>query len=208
MKQCAGKNVYKNKMLPSSYDFLPHIHYSSFSFSGKLIDFPIQIQRRLVGMLWGHSVTTWTRWGGRGSKMSVFVHAQGINLSTQGKKRQKSVHVVVECPLWWSTMGPVHFEVAFKFMCRCNSSIYFLFFQVLVNQWKIRWFNSRYLDENAKWVLSHFERLVGTKWIHARTTDTWWLDPKFSTAQNHITVPNKKSCKMYENLSFLQKKMA
>ena len=31
-------------------------------------------------LLWGHSITTWTRWGGegRGSKMSVFVHAQGI----------------------------------------------------------------------------------------------------------------------------------
>ena len=31
-----------------------------------------------------HSITTWTRWGGRGSKNVCFVYAQGINLSTQG----------------------------------------------------------------------------------------------------------------------------
>jgi hypothetical protein len=31
---------------------------------------------------------------------------------------------------------------------------------------------------------------------HPRTTDT---------AQNNITIPNKKSCMMYENLSILQK---
>ena len=31
---------------------------------------------------------------------------------------------------------------------------------------------------------------------HQRTTDT---------AQNNIPIPNKKSCKMYENLSILQK---
>ena len=30
--------------------------------------------------------------------------------------------------------------------------------------------------------------------------------PKFSTAQNHIPNPNRKSCKIYENLNFLQKK--
>ena len=40
-----------------------------------------------------------------------------------------------------------------------------------------------------------------------RTTDPWWLDPKFSTAQNHTPDPNRKSCKMYKNRSFLQKKM-
>ena len=39
-----------------------------------------------------------------------------------------------------------------------------------------------------------------------RTMDTWWLNPKFPTAQNHIPNPNRKFCKMYENLSFLQKK--
>ena len=33
--------------------------------------------------------------------------------------------------------------------------------------------------------------------------DAWWLDPKFSTI--HITIPNRKSCKMYENVSCLQK---
>ena len=39
---------------------------------------------------------------GGGSKMSVFVHAQGIKLSTQrggGKKWQNYVNVVFECPL-------------------------------------------------------------------------------------------------------------
>ena len=39
----------------------------------------------------------------------------------------------------------------------------------------------------------------------SRIMDKWWLDPKFSTAQIHIPIPNRKSCQMYENLSFLQK---
>ena len=30
-----------------------------------------------AGDIRGHSITTWTSWGG-GQKMSVFVHAQGI----------------------------------------------------------------------------------------------------------------------------------
>ena len=34
----------------------------------------------------GHSITTWTRWGGRGSKMSVFVHAQGIRTVYAGEE--------------------------------------------------------------------------------------------------------------------------
>ena len=41
--------------------------------------------------------------GGGGQKMSVFVHAQVIKTVHAGeggvKKRQNSVHVVVECPL-------------------------------------------------------------------------------------------------------------
>ena len=40
--------------------------------------------------------------GGGGQKMSVFVHAQGIKTVHAGggvKEWQKSVHVVVECPL-------------------------------------------------------------------------------------------------------------
>ena len=40
--------------------------------------------------------------GGEVQKISVFVHAHGIKLSTQGrgvKKWQNSVNVVVECPL-------------------------------------------------------------------------------------------------------------
>ena len=40
---------------------------------------------------------------GRGQKISVFVHAQGIKTVHAGgggvKKLQNSVHVVVECPL-------------------------------------------------------------------------------------------------------------
>ena len=37
-----------------------------------------------------------------------------------------------------------------------------------------------------------------------RTTNVWWLGPKFSTAQIHTPIPNRKSCKIYENLSLLQ----
>ena len=50
--------------------------------------------------LGGHSIVNYVdKMRGAGSKMSVFVHAQGIKLSTQGsgvKKWQNSVHVVVE----------------------------------------------------------------------------------------------------------------
>ena len=46
------------------------------------------------------------------------------------------------------------------------------------------------------------------QWARARTTNTWWLDPKFSTAQKHIPITNRKSCEMYENLSFFSEKMA
>ena len=44
------------------------------------------------------------------------------------------------------------------------------------------------------------------------TTDPWWLDLKFLTAQIPILIlipipiPNRKSCKMNENLSFLKRK--
>ena len=39
--------------------------------------------------------------GGGGQKKSVFVHTQGIKTVNAGgvKKWQKSVHVVVECPI-------------------------------------------------------------------------------------------------------------
>ena len=43
-------------------------------------------------------------------------------------------------------------------------------------------------------------------WVKPRTTDTWWLDLKFSTTQIHLPIPNWKSFKAYENLSFMQKK--
>ena len=48
--------------------------------------------------------------GGGGQKMSVFVHAQGIKTVHAGggvKKCQKSVHVVVECPLLSSRINGV-----------------------------------------------------------------------------------------------------
>ena len=37
-----------------------------------------EYQVKMQSPQWGHSITTWTRWGGRDQKMSVFVHAQGI----------------------------------------------------------------------------------------------------------------------------------
>ena len=62
--------------------------------------------RNVTFLFWigGNSITTWTRWGGkgRGSKKSVFVHAQSIktvHAEGGGQKWQNSVHVVVECPL-------------------------------------------------------------------------------------------------------------
>ena len=50
--------------------------------------------------------------------MSVFVHAQGIKLSTQGggvKKWQNSVHVVVECPLTINLSLDLHAELSLDF---------------------------------------------------------------------------------------------
>ena len=41
-------------------------------------------------------------------------------------------------------------------------------------------------------------------WFNTRTTDAW-LDPKFSTAQSHIPIPNRKFCKLYEHFSFFRK---
>ena len=35
-------------------------------------------KKHVTQCLRGHSITTWTRWGGRGQKMSVFVRAEGI----------------------------------------------------------------------------------------------------------------------------------
>ena len=40
----------------------------------------------------------------------------------------------------------------------------------------------------------------------SKITDIWRLDPNFSTAPNHIPIPNRKSCKMYEKLAFCRKK--
>ena len=38
-------------------------------------------------LIWGHSITTWTRWGGKGSKSSVFVYTQGIKTVRGGIKK-------------------------------------------------------------------------------------------------------------------------
>ena len=56
---------------------------------------------KILTLVRGHSLTTWTRWGGRESKKSVFVHAQGIttvHAGGGGGGMLNSVHVVVECP--------------------------------------------------------------------------------------------------------------
>ena len=37
----------------------------------------------------GHSISAWTRWGGMGQKMSVFVHSQGIKTVQTGSVGQK-----------------------------------------------------------------------------------------------------------------------
>ena len=65
---------------------------------------------------WGHLITMSTRWG-RGSKMSVFVHYQGIITVHAGrvKKWQNSVYVVVECPL--ATYTNEIFQVLFFVPC-------------------------------------------------------------------------------------------
>ena len=60
----------------------------------------------------GHSITTWTRWGGGGGqKKSVFVHAQGIKTVRAFKKMAKSFprscwmppYVLVNCRMFMQT---------------------------------------------------------------------------------------------------------
>ena len=69
--------------------FKMHKPFLIGAFNRRLIN-QIIIDRCRLG---GHSITTWTRWEGEGSKRSVFVHAQGIKTVHAG------VHVFVECPL-------------------------------------------------------------------------------------------------------------
>ena len=54
--------------------------------------------------------------------------------------------------------------------------------------------------------LSECDSFLSDVWTTSRTTDAWWLDLKFSTAQIHIPIPPKKFFKIYKNLSFFEKK--
>ena len=52
---------------------------------------------------WGYSMTTWTRRGGWGPKMPIFVHIYGQKCPRRDKlvveRGQHCVHVDIECPL-------------------------------------------------------------------------------------------------------------
>ena len=63
--------------------------------------------------------------------------------------------------------------------------------------------------ENCPTLYAYYEEQIklSAYTFIARTTDTWWLDLKLSTVRNHITIQNLKSFRMYENISFFQKKM-
>ena len=39
----------------------------------------------ILKLIKGHSITTWTSWGGGGQKISVFVNAQGIKTVHAGE---------------------------------------------------------------------------------------------------------------------------
>ena len=76
-------------LIPVSYNLNQHLEHVCCKKQQKKSSWPIR----------GHSITTWTRWGG-GVKKSVFVQAQGIKTVHAGgggvKKWQNYVHVVVE----------------------------------------------------------------------------------------------------------------
>ena len=81
------------------------------------------------------------------------------------------------------------------------------------NDWKIYLFKYDFDHPVLQLLLGSFclalWLIVGTgpvRWTGARTMNPRWLDLKFSTEQIHIPIPNRKSCKMFKNLSFLQKK--
>ena len=61
----------------------------SQSYSGYGQTFPVR----------GHSITTWTRWEGKGSKNVCFCPHSGYKNCPRMGGGQNSVHVVVECPL-------------------------------------------------------------------------------------------------------------
>ena len=86
----------------SQISFLPHKY--KFNFHGKCT------------WIRGHSITTWARWGGKGSKNVCFCPRSWYkNCPRRGegvRKWQNSVHVVVEWPL-----SNNNFTVTFT---RCN----------------------------------------------------------------------------------------
>ena len=98
-------------------------------------------------------------------------------------------------------------RVTFKYFnlsCVQKQKSFWCLFQepLLLSAW-----NSAHVELGGKTPLGCFTMLCREKvQAEARTTDTWWLDLKFSTAQIHIPIPNRKSFKIYENLSFFQKK--
>ena len=63
---------------------------------------PFNLNFSASSLPWGHSITTWTRWGEEGVKKCLFFPCSGYkNCPRRGrvKKWQNSVHVVVEWPL-------------------------------------------------------------------------------------------------------------
>ena len=56
----------------------------------------------------------------------------------------------------------------------------------------------------GSWCRMQCRKIDMYAYLYPRTTDAWWQYPQFSTAQNHIPIPKRKSRKMYENLSFLK----
>jgi hypothetical protein len=61
------------------------------------------------------------------------------------------------------------------------------------------------------WVLDYFKTKIAYNRPYVQrsysksTTDTWWLDPKLFTAQNHIPNLNRKPVKCIKTLGFCQK---
>ena len=73
----------------------------------------------LWNMIWGHSITTWTRCGGRGSKNVCFYPRPGYKLSTQGVGHKMAKFCPRSC---WMINGPFALQSS-KFTATYNSSL-------------------------------------------------------------------------------------